>query len=388
MKRSERFQTSSTFRREPRKTKATTIDGERKHSLGAPEVFHVLAGEEVPADDRGEGEKQEADCHKFGAEAFKSGGESGLPATGVPVVPASIISSRTPEERITRAVMVSTTKVSTKTPIIATSPCSSGSFTSAMAWACGVEPIPASLEKRPRASTITHSHTDRHTGCGTCQCPGTERSHKNGGNRRRKIADIHDQYDQCSAKIQSCHDRNHFFCKGSDTGNTAKENEGCQQSHYQSHRPSGDRKSRIEGIADRVGLYHISHEAKSKNDCHCKENSQETTKTAFKHMCDIIDRSAHYFSILISLFGFLGENSFSVDRRHSEESCAATSRRLLPDRRTPVLSHQPAIFPVPTWAAIAVARAWKELIPSFPAFFPFKEKPPNTRIQAVLKRRT
>ena len=175
------------------------------------------------------------------------------------------------------------------------------------------------IGKETACHTITHSHTDRHTGCGTCQCPGTERSHKNGGNRRRKIADIHDQYDQCSAKIQSCHDRNHFFCKGSDTGNTAKENEGCQQSHYQSHRPSGDRKSRIEGIADRVGLYHISHEAKSKNDCHCKENSQETTKAAFKHMCDIIDRSAHYFSILISLFGFLSENGFTVDRRHSKK---------------------------------------------------------------------
>ena len=43
-------------------------------------------------------------------------------ATGVPPIPCSIMESSTPEERITSAVMVSTTKVSIKTPIMATSP--------------------------------------------------------------------------------------------------------------------------------------------------------------------------------------------------------------------------------------------------------------------------
>ena len=46
--------------------------------------------------------------------------------------------------------MVTTMMVSTNTPIMATTPCSCGSFTSASAWACGVEPMPASLENRPR----------------------------------------------------------------------------------------------------------------------------------------------------------------------------------------------------------------------------------------------
>ena len=46
--------------------------------------------------------------------------------------------------------MVTTMMVSTKTPIMATTPCSCGFFTSARAWACGVDPIPASLENRPR----------------------------------------------------------------------------------------------------------------------------------------------------------------------------------------------------------------------------------------------
>ena len=40
--------------------------------------------------------------------------------------------------------------MSTKTPIIATQPWSRGFSTFASAWACGVEPKPASLEKSPR----------------------------------------------------------------------------------------------------------------------------------------------------------------------------------------------------------------------------------------------
>ena len=46
--------------------------------------------------------------------------------------------------------MVRTTNVSMNTPIIATVPCSCGLLTLASACACGVEPIPASFENRPR----------------------------------------------------------------------------------------------------------------------------------------------------------------------------------------------------------------------------------------------
>ena len=53
---------------------------------------------------------------------------------------------------ITSAVRLRTTNVSMKTPTMATNPCSTGWSTLATACACGVEPIPASLEKRPRAT--------------------------------------------------------------------------------------------------------------------------------------------------------------------------------------------------------------------------------------------
>ena len=48
----------------------------------------------------------------------------------------------------------------------------------------------------------------------------------------------------------------------------------------------------------------------------------------------------------------------------------------------------PTMFPVPTCAAIAVATAWKELMPPFFCLPPFREKPPNSLRKASPKQRT
>ena len=45
---------------------------------------------------------------------------------------------------------------------------------------------------------------------------------------------------------------------------------------------------------------------------------------------------------------------------------------------------QPAMLPVPTWAAIAVVSAWKELMPSLPALSPRRVRLPKTRPKADL----
>lgn len=49
---------------------------------------------------------------------------------------------------------------------------------------------------------------------------------------------------------------------------------------------------------------------------------------------------------------------------------------------------QPVMLPVPTWAAMAVVSAWKELMPSCPAFLPRRVKPPNARRKPSPKRRS
>ena len=65
-----------------------------------------------------------------------------------------------PVVSITRAVKFNITKVSINTSIIAAKPYSEECFTFAMAWACGVNPIPASFENKPLATPyLTASFT-------------------------------------------------------------------------------------------------------------------------------------------------------------------------------------------------------------------------------------
>ena len=49
---------------------------------------------------------------------------------------------------------------------------------------------------------------------------------------------------------------------------------------------------------------------------------------------------------------------------------------------------QPVMLPVPTWAAMEVATAWKELMPSLPAFSPLRLTLPNSRRKPVPNFRT
>ena len=46
------------------------------------------------------------------------------------------------------------------------------------------------------------------------------------------------------------------------------------------------------------------------------------------------------------------------------------------------------MLPVPTWAAMEVATAWKELMPSLPAFSPLRLTLPNSRRKPVPNLRT
>ena len=58
---------------------------------------------------------------------------------------------------ITSAVRFNTINVSINTPVIATNPCSTGWSTFATACACGVDPIPASLENNPLATPFVRA---------------------------------------------------------------------------------------------------------------------------------------------------------------------------------------------------------------------------------------
>ncbi len=81
------------------------------------------------------------------------------PSPGTPILKAIWDSSapvspllQAPVMMIKRAVRVQTQMVSMKVPSIPTTPCRTGSWVRAAAWAMGALPSPASLENTPRAT--------------------------------------------------------------------------------------------------------------------------------------------------------------------------------------------------------------------------------------------
>lgn len=62
--------------------------------------------------------------------------------------------------KMTKAVIFSTIKVSTKTPMMATKPCWAGYFTLATAWACEVGPCPPRWEEQAAGHAVAHGFLD------------------------------------------------------------------------------------------------------------------------------------------------------------------------------------------------------------------------------------
>ena len=62
-------------------------------------------------------------------------------------------------------------------------------------------------------------------------------------------------------------------------------------------------------------------------------------------------------------------------------------QKMAPGPPTRMAPQAPTMLPVPTWAAMAVASAWNELMP-LACLPPFRENPPNTRRMPSPKKRT
>ena len=99
--------------------------------LAAEQIVGVDLAEQVPAEDGGEGEEQQADGHKLGAQAgTKYGAKGGLGQVGLAQGGGDVAGVAAGQRAILgvqgadddQGVRVSTTKVSMNTPIMATTP--------------------------------------------------------------------------------------------------------------------------------------------------------------------------------------------------------------------------------------------------------------------------
>ena len=119
--------------------------------------------------------------------------------------------------------------------------------------------------------------------------------------------------------VQKSHQRYDFFCKAGDPLDAAQEDKSCHNSYDDADNQRIDAKHIAEGLSDRIGLHHVAHKAQGQDDSYGKESCQEFSKTAFKGVFNIVDRTSCDSSILHHP-GFLGHDRLRVDGSHAEES--------------------------------------------------------------------
>ena len=110
------------------------------------------------------------------------------------------------------------------------------------------------------------------------------------------------------------------------------------------------------GVADGVGLHHIAHKAQGQNDGHREEARQEFAEAIGEGCLDIIDRATHDLAFFIRAAVLLGQNRLGVVGGHAKRT-RSPIQKMAPGPPETMAVAAPAMLPVPTWAATAVASA-------------------------------
>ena len=145
---------------------------------------------------------------------------------------------------------------------------------------------------------------------------GVLEDHAEGGG---DIPDAEDQDDQTAQQEDCRHNGDDFFRNGSQPLNAAQENDAADDDQRHAHDPGGDAESGLEALSDGVGLHHAAHEAQSQNDGDCEQGRQEFAEAALERGGDVIDGAAVDGAVCCLDPGLDGQCGFSVDGGHAEE---------------------------------------------------------------------
>ena len=145
---------------------------------------------------------------------------------------------------------------------------------------------------------------------------GVLEDHAEGGG---DIPDAEDQDDQTAQQKDCRHNGDDFFRNGSQPLNAAQENDAADDDQRHAHDPGGDAESGLEALSDGVGLHHAAHEAQSQNDGDCEQGRQEFAEAALERGGDVIDGAAVDGAVCCLDPGLDGQCGFSVDGGHAEE---------------------------------------------------------------------
>jgi len=145
---------------------------------------------------------------------------------------------------------------------------------------------------------------------------GVLEDHAEGGG---DVLDAGHENHQTAEEEETGHDGDDLLGDGGQTLDAAQEDGGADGDQNQTDSPGGDAESGVEGGADGVGLHHAAEEAEGEDNSHGEEAGEELAEAALEGVGDVVDGAALDVAVLVHLAGVEGEGSLSVDGGHAQE---------------------------------------------------------------------
>ena len=173
-----------------------------------------------------------------------------------------------------------------------------------------------------REQTACHTITNRFLYGDTDQPAGrsgrVECADKDQLERMAKISDVPKDDDKRGDDIEDRHDRDHLLGNRSNPLNPAEEDKRRRHCNHCADHQFVPSKSGFKRGADRVGLHHVAHKSKRKDDEHRERRGKHLTKSPLEGFLNIVNRAAGDMAVYVGLV-FLGQGCLSIDRRHSKK---------------------------------------------------------------------
>ena len=286
----------------------------------AKQCLHIALTEEVPADDGGESEEQQADCHESIAEGAEGIVEGSLCQThsgqqlAVSIGGAQHTGGQDHQcghgqhdEGIDED-----TDHSHSTLILGLVNLSHG-------VGVGSGAHTGFVGEQTAGNTEADGFLDADTDGTAHDSLGGESAHKDGLQSRQDVAGVHADGNERTADVEDGHNGNQLLGDGSNALHASQENEGGNGGNHDTGGQLGNTEGGEESVTDGVGLNHVAHEAQGQDDGNGEEGGHGLAQSALESSADVIDGAAGDGTVFADFLIVLCQNSFAVDGSHAEE---------------------------------------------------------------------
>ena len=133
------------------------------------------------------------------------------------------------------------------------------------------------------------------------------------------VLDTDNEHDEAAEEEHRRHEGHDLFRHGRKALHAAEENERADDDQHDADAPRWDAERGLHRCADGVGLHHAAHETERQRDGDGEEAREELAEFAMKGRRDVVDRAALDRAVGFDDARLLRERRFRVDRGHAEK---------------------------------------------------------------------